>query len=620
MKNLFPLSVLAVACSNSAAVYADNKLEETIIISSRVEMPLREIGTSVSVVTSEEIEQRGFNSLFEILRSQPAIAVSNTGGAGKATSLRIRGEEGYRTLLLIDGIDVSDFSGTQSGPKFEHVLSSGIERVEILRGPQGLMFGADAGGVINVSTQTQHKGLTGGLSAEAGRYGTQQFAAQLGGGNDTVDFFVSGTDFETDGFNALIADTSPKDSDGYENSTVHGRLGWNVNEALRIQLVTRDASSENQYDDCFTVDTFSPTNLCSNDFDQSAWRAVADLDLGSFDHQLSYNGNKTEREFFSEQSLSFFADGELEAWNYLGSYSSGDAFRLVYGAELETTSIDDGTFDTDRDQKGYYAEYQGGFNDMLFITAGARYDDNDDFGTHTSYRLSGAYLFAVGNGEMKLRSTYGTGFRAPSLYEISYNGGSFASPPASTTTLNEETSAGFDIGLSWALDSGIYVEVVYFNQEIEDEIFFDLVNFSGYLQANGDTKSKGVELIGEFPIGESLTVTGNYTYNDTEDSNGDLRIRRPKHLANFGVNWKGLNNKLVLGFNARGSYDSENSIFGQRSDLDDYTVVDVNVSYEVLPGLQIYTRMENLFDKEYSEVPQYNTSAAAAYAGVRYTF
>ena len=128
MKNLFPLSVLAVACSNSAAVYADNKLEETIIISSRVEMPLREIGTSVSVVTSEEIEQRGFNSLFEILRSQPAIAVSNTGGAGKATSLRIRGEEGYRTLLLIDGIDVSDFSGTQSGPKLNPCIISILAR------------------------------------------------------------------------------------------------------------------------------------------------------------------------------------------------------------------------------------------------------------------------------------------------------------------------------------------------------------------------------------------------------------------------------------------------------------------------------------------------------------
>ena len=85
--------------------------------------------------------------------------------------------------------------------------------------------------------------------------------------------------------------------------------------------------------------------------------------------------------------------------------------------------------DTDRDQEGYYLEYQGGFGNQLFVTAGARYDDNDDFGTHTSYRASGAYLIAVADGELKLKATYGTGFRAPSLYEIAYQRSPFAFPP-----------------------------------------------------------------------------------------------------------------------------------------------------------------------------------------------
>jgi len=620
MKNLLPLSALALACTNSITAVADNKLEEIVVTSSRVEMPLREVGTSISVVSGQEIEQRGFNSLFEVLRSQPGIGVSNTGGPGKTTSLRIRGEEGFRTLALIDGIDVSDFGGTQAGPKFEQLLSSGVGRVEILRGPQGLMYGADAGGVINISSKKSQEDLSGSLSAEGGRYGTRQFAGHVTGGNESVDFFLSGADFKTDGFNALIADTSPKDSDGYENTTVHGRVGWNVNDAVRFELVARDVSGEDEFDDCFTVDTFSPTNLCSDDYDQSSWRASADIKLGSFDNQLSYSGNKTERQFFSEESLSFFADGELEAWNYLGSYSSDESVKLVYGAELENTSIDDGTFDTDRDQKSLFAEYQGRFDKQLFLTAGARYDDNDDFGTHTSYRVSGAYLFKVAIGEMKLRATYGTGFRAPSLYEISYNGGSFAFPPASNTSLEEETTEGFDIGLSWALDSGTYLEVVYFNQEVENEIFFDLVNFSGYLQGSGDTSSEGIELIGEFSINESLTITANYTYNDTEDSSGDDRIRRPKQLANLGINWRGLNDKLALGLNARGSYDSENFNGVVRSDLEDYTVVDANASYEFLPGLQVFARVENLFDKEYSEIPEYNASGAAAYAGVRYNF
>lgn len=617
MKKYFPLSVLALACATSPLAAANNKLEEIIVTSSRVPMPLRQVGTSVSVISAEEIRQRGFTSLFEVLRSQPSVAVSNTGGQGKTSSLRIRGEEGYRTMMLLDGIDISDASGTQVGPRVEHLLSSGIQRVEILRGPQGLMYGADAGGVVSITTQAPDDGLGGELSVEGGRYGSQQLAANLGGSNDKLDFTISAADFETDGFNALTTDTVLRDDDGYENTTLHGKLGWNVNEDLRLELVARDVGSENEFDNCFTVDSFAPTNVCSDDFDQSAWRAVADYTAGAFTHQLSYNGNDTSRKFYSEGQLSFAADGELERWSYLGSFSASESMRLVYGVDLENESIDDGTFDTDRDQDGYYAEYQGSFSDSLFLTAGLRYDDNEDFGTHTSYRASGAYLFDIDKGELKLKAVYGTGFRAPSLYEISYNGGAFAYPPASETTLDAEESEGFDIGLSWFGDSGLYLEAVYFDQTVSDEIYFDLASFSGYLQGSGDTHSTGVELIGEISFLESLTLSGNYTYNDTEDTSGSSRIRRPEHLANLGLNWRGLEDKLILGLNVRGSYDAVDT---DGSAMDNYEVVDINASFEILRGLQIYGRVENLLDEKYEEVPTYNTSGAAAYAGIRFAF
>ena len=335
-------------------------------------MPLRQVGTSVSVITAEEIQQRGFSSLYEVLRSQPAVAASNTGGIGNTTSLRIRGEEGFRTLILMDGIDISDTSSTQIGPHVEHQMSSNIKRVEILRGPQGLMYGADAGGVVSISTEMPRESLGGAVSAEGGRYGSQQFAGNLGGGNDSVDFSLSASDYETDGFNARTTDTVLQDDDGYENTTLHGRLGWNVTEQLRVQLVARDISSENEFDDCFTADTFAPTDICSNDFDQQAWRAAADYTAGSFTHQPSYNGNETNRKFYAAGDLSFRADGELDHYSYLGSFTASDAMRLVYGAELKTESIKDEGLNPERDQVGYYGEYQGDFNDKLFITAGLR--------------------------------------------------------------------------------------------------------------------------------------------------------------------------------------------------------------------------------------------------------
>jgi vitamin B12 transporter len=144
-----------------------------------------------------------------------------------------------------------------------------------------------------------------------------------------------------------------------------------------------------------------------------------------------------------------------------------------------------------------------------------------------------------------------------------------------------------------------------------------LVNFSVYLQGDGETNSTGVELMGEVALFQSLTLSANYTYNDTETSEGTQRIFRPEHLANIAANWHAMDNRLIMGLAVRGSYGSQD-IDG--SDINDYEVLDVNASFEILKGLQIYGRVENLLDEDYEEVPTYNTSGLAAYAGLRYAF
>jgi vitamin B12 transporter len=192
----------------------------------------------------------------------------------------------------------------------------------------------------------------------------------------------------------------------------------------------------------------------------------------------------------------------------------------------------------------------------------------------------------------------------------------FTLPPALGTELSEEESKGYDVGATWAGNPGLYLEAVYFNQEISDEIVYDPLSF-GYLQASGDTKSKGVELIGDWPILENLSLSGNYTYNDTEAFNGDNRPFRPEHLGNLGIRWSPLDERLVLGLNVRLSRDAQD-IDG--ADLDDYELVDLNASYLIGHGLEIYGRVENVLDEDYEEYPTYNTSGAAGYAGLRYSF
>ncbi|MBA6412639.1 TonB-dependent receptor [Parahaliea sp. F7430] len=627
MKYLVPLTALALAPATHAALEAaqstdtanrsEYSMEETVVTSSRVPMPLRQIGTSVSVITEQEIENKGFNSLFEILRSQAGIAVSNTGGMGKASALRIRGEEGFRTRVYLDGIDISDTTGTQSSPNFEQILSAGIQRVEVLRGPQGLMYGADAGGIVNISTRPAEPGLKGQVSAQGGRFGTSQLAADVSGGNEQVDFAVSATEYETDGFNTRSTDTKLRDDDGYNNRTLHGRLGFNASEKLRFELVARSTDSDSEYDGCMTSDTFAPTDRCTSDYQQDAWLASVNYQEGQFGHRVSYSGNNTERQDYSEKIASFGADGSLEKWAYLGNFVSGDKLRLIYGAEKLTESIDDGSFDHERDQQGYFVEYQGGFADQLFFTAGARYDDNDDFGSYTTYRLSAAYLINLDHGELKFKSAYGTGFRAPSLYEIAYNTGPFAYAPAAEVSLDAEESAGFDLGVVWLSKNGLYLEANYFDQKIEDEIYYDLATYSGYLQDGDKSKSRGLELISEVPLTESLELAANYTYNDTEDAEGSTRVRRPRHLGNLSFNWRALSDDLMLGLHLRVARDTVD-INGAK--LDNYEVFDLNASYQLLPSLQVFGRIENLLDEGYQEVPTYNTSARALYAGVRYSF
>jgi vitamin B12 transporter len=184
-------SSLALAISTGLLAYpvfaqqknTEDEIEKLVVVSSRVAMPLREIATSVSIITQEDIEARGYANLTDVLKTQAAISATNSGGVGSTTALRVRGEEGYRTLVRIDGVDISDPTGTQIGPQLAHLQSANISRVEILRGSQGLAYGADAGGVINIYSGSPSEQFSGNISGEFGLYDTQNLAANMGANN-----------------------------------------------------------------------------------------------------------------------------------------------------------------------------------------------------------------------------------------------------------------------------------------------------------------------------------------------------------------------------------------------------------------------------------------------------
>lgn len=598
---------------------SDDTLEEIVVTSSRIEIPRRQVGAAISILDQEEIQLRGFSSVVELLRTQPGIGVSGNGGLGATTALRIRGEEGFRTLVMIDGVKISDPSGTQVGPNFAHLLtSSDLQRIEILRGPQGFIYGADAGGVINLMTR-RGEGQPGGLiGAEYGTFASRKIDGNFSGGNDAGDFFVSVSDLSSHGFNVREADTDLADDDGYDNTTLHTKLGWNATKTLRLQLVARNVDARTEFDGC----GFPTTHDCVNKTEQTTYRLSAETGSGPFTHLFAVSNLQVESSSLADGLDSFSTDGDLSRAEYTGSYKANDAMTFVYGLEYQQEDIVSSGDHLDRGQIGYYLEYQAQINDHFFLSVGARYDDNDNFGSHTSARFSAAYIQDLPSGaSLKYRTSIGTGFRPPSLFELAYNNGPFSFPPASDARLIEESSSGYDIGVEYASTSGLQVELTYFDQEIEDEIFFDLSGFSGYLQSLGTSASRGVEIAFEVPLRERWVMLGNATFNDTENTEGLQRIRRPEQLGNLGVQFQSDDQKLRMLANYRWSSDAVDEIFGVgRVPLDDYGVFDISGAYSFGETLEVYARLENAFDENYQEIVGFNTPGRVAYGGVRIRF
>ncbi|MBB6519779.1 TonB-dependent receptor domain-containing protein [Pseudoteredinibacter isoporae] len=604
-------SLLAVAIGLSVNATAESKIEEIVVVGNRIEMPLKQQSAAISIITAEQIERRGHASLMDVLRNEPAINVSNAGGPGKVSALRIRGEEGYRTKVYIDGIDVADPTGTQIGPQIQQINSAGIQRVEILRGAQGLVYGADAGGVVRISSQPQREGLHGGLSTEAGRYSTQNWAANISYKEEAGDISAAISRQDTDGFNARTVDSSGE-LDGYENTTAHVHAGLNFGDGWRVAATLRDVDSRAGYDG------FSATSNHVNfsDYEQRSGRVAVSKKSDDWQHEVAYSNSETERENIA--TFGSKAKGDIETWQYLGAWDN-KAHTLVFGAERETQT--DQLNNNERDQDSAYVDWQWQAQEQLFLNAGIRHDDNEDFGKHNSYRLGAAYFIPTALGELKLKTTWGTGFRAPSLSELAYNRRPFAPDSILAVNLKEENTRSFDIGAQLFLAGGGQLELVYFDQEVENEIFFDLQSFSGYLQENGDSNSKGVELSYRQNLSENVEVYSNATYNDTQtvpNSNGqrEQRLRRPRVLFNLGGSYEFVEARIELSANLR-------HVSGQRDisvDIEDYQVLDASVRWSATEQLDVYLRIENALDENYQEIPTYYTSGSAAYAGVKLSF
>ena len=595
----------------NSAVASIEELEETIVVASRVPTPMYALGVSTSTLDRDDIATLGYASLSDLLDIQAGVTVSEAGGYGKTGTIRIRGEEGFRTRIQLDGIDIADPSSPQISPRIEHLLSEGIQRIEVLRGPQGLMYGADAGGVVAITTRQPTEAFSADLSAEMGSNTFQRLGATLTGGSEYVYGSISAATVDTNNFNAREIDNIAPDDDGYQNKSLHATLTAVLSEQWRAGGSAHGVDGANDYDGCFDPDTFATVNNCTDDYAQLAWRSYINWFNDKTDVIASYEQNAIERQYFTEAVKTFETDGGHEELSVIANLQLPSDQRLTMGSDFLVQSLNDGNETRSRNNKAFFAEYARNFLSGN-IQVGYRTDDNDDFGRHNSWRVSTFQPLSLTTIPLALTAALGTGFRAPSLYEIAYNKGPFAYAPASEQRLLAETSKGWEVGLRVGTPEQ-QITATWFSQDIRNEIYFDLSGYSGYLQRPGDNRSEGLEIEGIATLNPQLSVKGNVTFNRTEDALSNQRPYRPELTAAVSLIWQ--NAWLTASLIGR---HTQNVVDTEGEPMADYTLLDCSFAANLSDSLQITARIENLTNDTYQQIQGYFSAQRAWYLGLRY--
>lgn len=620
MNKIILASAIALAAQSAVADAnnSENNLELITVTASRVEVPKAQTAVSVSVLTAAEIEKLGYSTLMDVIKTLPGISVANNGGLGKVSNVYVRGESGSRTLVLLDGVNVADPANTQVTAQFQHLLASDVERIEVLRGPQGMMYGAGAGGVINIITKRASQPLELQLSGETGRYNTHRTQAALRGVQGGWNYALNLSQLESDGFNARVSDTSGE-RDGYDNQTASAKLGYAFSETFSLEGQVRQIDAETEYDNCFGI---TDPNACLDLYTQTSYQLAADLQLGQVANRLSVSSQELERNSLTEGVSSYAVEGSIDELNYFGNLKL-TAGELSWGADLDQQDYTTTTSGQSLELLGVFGEWRGDVAGKIFYNLGFRHDsfDGDDISgeTHNSWRVSAAVPQLIGdNQQLKYRASASTGFRAPSPYEVSTNVVSGVAP------VEPETSRGYELAVEYRYADLLQLELVAFQQTVTDAIVY--VNGLGsgwgaYAQDDGESESDGFELSLSGSLGEAGRWYANGTWLDSRDVEGEQRLNVAETVYNLGASYTLLGDRLTLAANLRRADDrlSPNPAWGGEPLAQDaYDRFDLNAAYQLSERLALTLRGENLLNEDYREVAGFNTAGAAVYAGVQF--
>jgi len=590
--------------------YAPVERDDIVVVASGVEQPAETTGRSITVLDRATIETRQTVSLSDLLATTPGVTSTRNGGPGGVTAVRIRGAEDAQTLVLIDGVRSNDPSAPAGAFDFGNLLTSSIDRVEILRGPNSVIWGGQAlGGVVNIVTQAPADGVEARANAEYGYADQISANAAVAAGNDRVQGSLTGGYFRTDGISQAAVGT---EADGYRQYSVSARLRAEFAPGVGVDLRGYYADSRLELDG-FPAPAFSFADTAEYSTAKELYGyAGLFADIGPVSNRVAFTIADINRDGYDPTPGAFTPHylyrGRSERYEYRGDAKLVDQLRVTFGAERENLRFYDGDETYRADVTSFYGQAIVTPVERVTLTAGIRNDDHSRFGGYTTWGASAAVKpFAT----TLLRASYGEGFKAPTLYQL------FA-PFYGTDNLQPETAKSWEAGVEQsALNGAAKLGVTWFHRDTRDQIDFDQVKF---VYANiARTRAEGVEIELALKPVEAFTVTANYTYTDTENRSagfeGNQLARRPRDTASLSADYR-----LPFGLSLGGTVTIVGDSFndqGNSTRLDGFALGSIRAEMPIGDRFAVYGRVENLTDEKYQVVSGYGTYGRAAYAGVR---
>lgn len=577
-------------------VLAAEQAPEIVVTATRTEIATSQVGSSISVLTAKQIEERQYPFTVDALRSMPGITVSQNGPFGGQALVSIRGAAPEQTLVLIDGVIANDPSNAGASFNFANLDPNDIERIEVLRGPQSTLYGSQAiGGVVNIITKRADAPFAYSAFAEAGSYNTLRSGGTISGREGQTDYRLSLSGVRTNGISKADENDGNIEEDGYKSYTIGGNVGSNLTEDLRVEGSLRYSDSRSEFDAGGGVGGDGDRVAHTREL-QTSLSAHLSTFGGALENSLTASYAMVDRDNETNGARSFSNTGLRTSFEYVGEIATSDMWNAIIGLKTEDTEIrDSSSIRTD----SIFGQVQVLPIDNLSLIGGVRFDDHETSGGVTTFRFTGAYDLPE-TGTL-FRASWGEGFKSPTPFQLSV-----------TPTLSPEESRGWDAGIEQEfLDGAASVQVNYFDQEVENQIDF---LFGPFRYVNLDAvDTQGWEFIATARPADWIDVSANFTHQSATDlTTGNQVFRTPANLASLDVTTRPMNGLSVGGaVTWNGDETDRNGL------VQDWFRVDVRSSYQLNDQVELFGRVENLLDEQYQDILGFGTPGISGFFGIR---